>query len=418
MPDTKHRRVRRSAGAVPRRSGPDPEGEPGLHALPFDLPAWPGFVSALPGLDNERLLELFFSQSLDGFFFMMLEEPVEWGEHVDKDAVLDFVFTHQRLTKVNAAMVAQFNAASADQLLGMTPAQFFAHDLAAARARWREFFDRGQLHSETVERRLDGSLMRIEGDYLVIYDGPGRIAGHFGIQRDVTDRHLADEQLHASRAQLRALAARLQQVREEERTGIAREIHDELGQGLTAMKLDIAWMRDRLPRDHAFRAQCASIMQQVDGTLSAVRRIVTELRPSVLDELGLAAALEWQGQVFESRTGIEVAMEVSVDGGEIPDALGSSAFRILQESLTNVVRHAQASRVSIRLVQTAERLTLAVSDDGIGIPPERLEGTASLGLIGMRERALACGGEFSITGQREHGTTVLLTVPLGAGQPQ
>jgi PAS domain S-box-containing protein len=369
-------------------------------------------MSVSADLENERLLELFFSQSLDGFFFMMLDEPVEWGDHVKKDEVLDFVFEHQRMTKINAAMVSQFNASSPDELLGMTPAQFFAHDLTTAKARWREFFDKGRVHTTTDERRLDGTPMHIEGDYMVIHDSEGRIAGHFGIQRDVTDRHLAEEQILASSQQLRALAARLQQVREEERTGIAREIHDELGQALTGLKMDIAWMKDRLPRDHETRSQCTSIIHRIDGTLSAVRRIATDLRPSVLDELGLAAALEWQGQVFEARTGIEVVMELSIDGGVIPDDLGSSAFRILQESLTNIVRHAQARRVDIRLCQTAERLTLEVSDDGIGIPPERLEGTASLGLVGMRERALACGGQFIITGLPDIGTTVLLTVPL------
>lgn len=369
-------------------------------------------MSFPPALENERLLELFFSQSLDGFFFMMLDEPVEWGDHVNKDAVLDYVFEHARLTKVNAAIVAQFHAASADELLGRTAAQFFAHDLAAAKQRWWTFFDRGRLHTETDERRLDGTPMRIEGDYMVIYDGRGRIAGHFGIQRDVTDRHLAGEEIRASRQELRALAARLQRVREEERTGIAREIHDELGQGLTGLKLDIAWVRDRLPRDHDVRAQCASIVQRIDGTLSAVRRIATELRPSVLDQLGLAAAIEWQGQEFRARTGIEVTMNLCADGCTIPDDLASSAFRILQESLTNVARHARATQVAIRLAQTIELLTLEIRDNGIGIPLERLEGTASLGIIGMRERALACGGEFSITGQPNQGTTVLLTVPL------
>jgi signal transduction histidine kinase len=366
-------------------------------------------------LENERLLELFFSQSLDGFFFMMLDEPVEWSDEVDKAKVLDFVFEHQRMTKVNAAIVTQFNARSADELLGMTPAQFFAHDLAGARARWREFFDRGHLHRETDERRLDGSPMRIEGDYMVIHDGQGRIAGHFGIQRDVTDRHLAGEELRQSRQQLRALAARLQQVREEERTGIAREIHDELGQALTGLRLDIAWMRRLLPQDHEVLAQCGSIIQRIDGTLDAVRRIATELRPSVLDQLGLAAALEWQGQEFATRTGLKVVMELSPDDACIPDELGSPVFRILQESLTNVARHAQATEVAIRLVQADDLLTLEVSDDGIGIPPGRLQGTASLGLVGMRERALACGGTFSITPRPGGGTTVLLTVPYACG---
>jgi signal transduction histidine kinase len=327
------------------------------------------------------------------------------------------VFEHQRMSKVNSAILTQFNASTPEDLLGMTPAQFFAHDVDTAKARWSNFFDLGRLHTETDERRLDGTPMRIEGDYMVIYDGDGRIAGHFGIQRDVTDRHRAGEQIRASRQQLRALAARLQQVREDERTGIAREIHDELGQALTGLKLDIAWMKQRLPRDHAMLTQCASIIQRIDGTLRAVRRIATELRPSVLDQLGLAAAIEWQGQEFGGRTGIEVVMEMCPDGAPIPDDLGSSAFRILQESLTNVARHAAATRVTIRLEQTQDHITLEVSDNGKGIPPDRLDGTTSLGLVGMRERAVACGGEFTILGLPGLGTTVSLCVPLGTGVP-
>lgn len=364
------------------------------------------------GIENERLLELFFSQSLDGFFFMMLDEPVDWGDHVDKDQVLEYVFEHQRMTKVNFAILTQFNASTQGEVLGRTPAQFFAHDLTRAKARWREFFDRGYVHTETSERRLDGSSMFIEGDYMVIYDDRGRIAGHFGIQRDVTAKYEENEQMRASRQQLRALARRLQKVREEERTSIAREIHDELGQVLTGLKLDIAWLKRHLPRDHEMIDQCASILKRIDQSLSAVRRIATELRPSVLDQLGLAAALEWQCQEFGTRTGIHVDMHLSTDGTAIPDPLGSSAFRILQESLTNIARHAKATSVSVRLDQTPELLTLEVSDNGVGFPPERLEGTASLGIVGMRERALACGGEFSITCLPDRGTTVLLHVPL------
>lgn len=364
------------------------------------------------GIENERLLELFFSQSLDGFFFMMLDEPIGWGPGVDKDEALDYVFEHQRMTKVNSAILTQFNASTHEELLGMTPAQFFAHDVPMARARWREFFDAGYLHTETDERRLDGSPMRIEGDYMVIYDELGRIAGHFGIQRDVTDKHLASEQLRTSREQLRALASRLQKVREEERTEVAREIHDELGQALTGLKLDVAWMRSRLPRDHEMMAQCVSVIQRIDQTLTAVRRIATSLRPSVLDQLGLAAALEWQGQEFRARTGIAVDMEVVADDSPIPEDLGSSAFRILQESLTNIARHANATHVKIRLEQTPSRLTLEITDDGIGASDTCLDGTKSLGVVGMRERALACGGEFSITGKPDQGTTVRLVVPL------
>ena len=365
--------------------------------------------------ENEQLLERFFAQSLDGFFFMMLDEPVEWGDHVSKDEVLDYVFEHQRMTKVNSAILAQFNAATPEDILGTTPAQFFAHDLTNAKARWRGFFDRGHLHTETDERRLDGTPMRIEGDYMVMYDHRGRITGHFGIQRDVTERHRARETLQASREQLRALASRLQKVREEERTEMAREIHDELGQALTGLKLDISWMKNRLPHDHEVMAQCASIIERIDQTINVVRRIATTLRPSVLDQIGLAAALEWQGQEFRARTGIEVVVEQACNGVPIPDDLGSSAFRIVQESLTNVARHAKATHVTIRLAQTSTLMTLEVSDNGVGCMSGCLEGTKSLGLVGMRERALACGGELSVIGRPGHGTIVLMRVPVGAG---
>ena len=147
-----------------------------------------------------------------------------------------------------------------------------------------------------------------------------------------------------------------------------------------------------------------------------MRRIATELRPSILDQLGLAAALEWQGQEFGARTGIDVRIEVNAEGAAIPDDLGSSAFRILQESLTNVARHSGATRVEIRLGQENGLLRLEVIDNGVGIRPEQMEGTASLGLIGMRERALACGGELRVTGRSGRGTTVSLKVPLTAGE--
>jgi PAS domain S-box-containing protein len=369
------------------------------------------------GVDNERLLELFFSQSLDGFFFMMLDEPMKWDDSVDKDQLIEYAFDHQRMTKVNSAILAQFNASGPEELIGKTPAQFFAHDLKGSKKRWREFFDRGHMHRETDERRLDGSPMRIEGDYIVIHDENGRIAGHFGIQRDVTDRYLANEQVRASREQLRALASRLQQVREDERTNIAREIHDELGQALTGLKLDIAWMSSRLPRNHDMITQCGSIMERIDHTMTSVRRIATELRPSVLDQLGLAAAVEWQGQEFEARTGIEVVMELCVSGCEVPDEIGSPAFRILQESLTNIARHASATRVDIRLTQSPTLLTLEVLDNGVGISQNDNGETASLGLIGMRERALACNGAFSISRRSVGGTAVVLTVPLGRRSP-
>ena len=146
-------------------------------------------------------LELFFSQSLDGFFFMMLDEPVRWNDSVDKDRVLDYVFDHQRITKVNDALLAQYGA-TPEQFLGRTPKHLFQHDLEHGRRVWRDFFDRGRLHIETDERRIDGTPIRVEGDYLCFYDDEGRITGHFGIQRDVTERQRADEALRLHKTEL------------------------------------------------------------------------------------------------------------------------------------------------------------------------------------------------------------------------
>jgi signal transduction histidine kinase len=159
------------------------------------------------------------------------------------------------------------------------------------------------------------------------------------------------------------------------------------------------------------------MMERIDGTLRVVRRIATELRPSVLDQLGFEAALEWQAQEFAVRTGIPVDLDISVAGAKIDDQLGTSAFRILQESLTNVARHSRATRVFIRMVKTHEDLTLEVMDNGLGIPPDRLDGTTSLGVVGMRERALACGGELSIVGNPAFGTSVSLRIPCNRLTP-
>ncbi|HKR55446.1 MAG TPA: histidine kinase, partial [Gemmatimonadales bacterium] len=264
-----------------------------------------------PELNTPSLLEAFFERSQDGFFFMMLDEPVTWGPDVDQDAVLDYVFSHQRMTKVNPAMARQFRAQTG-QLIGMTPTDFFRHDPEAGRRGWRALFDAGHTHSMTEERRLDGSTMWVEGDYMCFYDAQGRITGHFGIQRDVTDRTLAAKELEESRAELRALAARLQAIREEERTRIAREIHDELGQALTALKLDLAWIGSQPPQGSGPSGEVGvigkSITARIDETMQIVRRIASELRPSVLGHLGLEAAIEYLVQETTQRTGIAVKL--------------------------------------------------------------------------------------------------------------
>src|SRR5687768_16289554 len=150
-------------------------------------------------MSTDNLLELLFSQSLDGFFFMMLDAPIRWDDHADKEQLLDYAFEHQRVTKVNDAMLAQYGA-TREAFLGLTPADFYRHDPAHGRRVWREFSDRGQLHVQTHERRLDGTAIDIEGDYLCLYDHERRTIGHFGTQRDVTeqDRLQAEVARHAT----------------------------------------------------------------------------------------------------------------------------------------------------------------------------------------------------------------------------
>src|SRR5947207_360570 len=341
--------------------------------------------------NTPALLEAFFERSQDGFFFMMLDQPIEWGSSVDKDAVLDYVFAHQHMTKVNPAMAQQFRA-TPETLIGMTPADFFRHDLAAGRRGWRALFDDGHTHSITNERRIDGSTMWVEGDYMCFYDSGGRITGHFGIQRDVTDRTRAAEELQQSREELRALAARLQAIREEERTRIAREIHDELGQALTALKLDLAWLSKQSPKSTSttgeFRTVDQSITKRIDETMQIVRRIASELRPSVLDQLGLEAAIEYLVQDTTRRTGIAVKLHVAQELPKLPDQLASHAFRIIQEALTNVTRHAKATRVDVSVRRAGKAIILDVADNGVGFAPDPPTGPPSPGPSGRRVRAL------------------------------
>ena len=156
--------------------------------------------------ESEARLELFFAQSLDGFFFMMLDEPVLWDETVDKDQVLDYVFAHQRITKANDALLSQYGA-TREQYLGQTPKVFFAHDIEYGKQVWQQFFDQGQLHVTTNERKFDGTPVWIEGDYICLYDSEGRITGHFGIQRDVTTRVRAEQQVQRQLGRQAALHA-------------------------------------------------------------------------------------------------------------------------------------------------------------------------------------------------------------------
>jgi signal transduction histidine kinase len=230
---------------------------------------------------------------------------------------------------------------------------------------------------------------------------------------DRRERQRAEEKLRKSLEQLRALTTYLQYVREEERTRIAREVHDELGQALTGLKLDMSWLAARLGRNaKPVQAKVRTMVDHIDETIQTVRRIATELRPGILDSLGLAAALEWQANEFHSRTGIPCHVVAAVDDSQLEQQFATVFFRIYQETLTNIIRHANATRVDVRLAEEAGHLVLTVKDNGRGISEEEIANTRSIGLVGMRERAMLIGGEITLQGSPGKGTTMTLRVPL------
>lgn len=238
------------------------------------------------------------------------------------------------------------------------------------------------------------------------------------LRGEIVERQRGEDALRASERQLRDLTAYLQSVREEERKYLARELHDELGQQLTALKMDLSWLAEKsaAQNDSAQRTiaeKSKTMIAAVDGAMNATRRIVSELRPAALDELGLEAAVEWLAQDFQKRTGIVCRLETDFDERELKQDLTTTMFRIVQECLTNIVRHASATRANISLKKTGNDLLLEVEDDGRGIDATDATAAHSFGILGMRERALLLGGTVRIEGRdAAQGTRVVVRIPF------
>ena len=263
--------------------------------------------------------------------------------------------------------------------------------------------------------RPDGSVRWIWDRGFPIRDSSGRVFRYAGISEDVTDRKETEEKLKVAGERLRALA------REEERTRIAREMHDELGSALTSLRWDLeslekdasGWTSE--PRFAALQAKLQSMLELTDKTIHAVRRLASELRPSILDDLGLVEAIEWHAKQFEVRTGFALHCQLPSGDVRLNEEQSTAVFRIFQEALTNIVRHANGTRADVVMEEQDGQFTLMIRDDGRGIREYEAMNSLSLGCLGMRERARLVGGEVDITGEEGKGTTVRVQIPVFGG---
>ena len=264
-----------------------------------------------------------------------------------------------------------------------------------------------------TNKKKSGELYEEEMIITPLKDMNGNITRFVSSGRDITERLYTQKKLENSEKQLRQLALHLQKVREDERTRLAREIHDELGQSLTAMKMDIESLRGNIPSDQkSLLEKTNSIDEMISSSLSTVRKISSELRPAILDHLGLMPAITWQTEEFKKRTNIKCKLILSKQEISVDKERSTAVYRILQEALTNITRHSNASKVIVRLSQKDKMVILDVRDNGRGITREQKSNESTYGLIGMRERVFEWNGSIAIEGSRGKGTRLIAKIPL------
>ncbi|MGE5314844.1 MAG: GAF domain-containing protein [Acidobacteriota bacterium] len=329
------------------------------------------------------------------------------------------VHTDWILQYVNPAGVRLLNARSADELVGKNfldfiPQEFHADIMERQRELQKNNEKSGGLYLTYVTQAGERKYYESVGSGTT-YDGKPAIQI---VIRDITERKRAEEELERSREELRELAAHLQSARESERTAIAREIHDELGQDLTGLKMDLALLEDlviehvRAPALTEMTDRISSMSELLNATVQSVRKIISELRPVLLDKLGLVAAIEWQAEEFQSRTGIVCDCFMTADDSRFERDCATAVYRIFQESLTNVLRHSGATRVTVTFGRDEDgTYELEIRDNGRGLDTRAGAKEKSFGLLGMRERALLFNGTVTVEGEEGKGTTVRLMIP-------
>ncbi|MCW8805836.1 MAG: PAS domain-containing sensor histidine kinase, partial [Ignavibacteriaceae bacterium] len=269
----------------------------------------------------------------------------------------------------------------------------------------------GHVIYDLVHRAKDKKLIPVEiNSHLFFYNKKPTV---LSIARDITERKQAEEKLRRTSKLLRELATHLQSVREEERTMIAQEIHDELGQVLTALKIQVSLLANKLNNDQEpLKRKINSLLDMIDASVESVQKISSKLRPGILDELGLIAAIEWQTEEFEKLTNIKCSLVLPKEEVILEKDKSTAIFRIFQEALTNIARHSQSNKAQISLLNYQSIIYLEIQDNGKGISQDQIKDFKSLGIHGMKERAMVFGGQVNIEGIAGKGTIVKVEIPI------
>ena len=366
---------------------------------------------------SEERYRSFVVNSSEGIWRFESGRPIDTSLPADEQ--LEMLYRHGYLAECNDAMARLYGYERADELVG-ADFKILRSDLGpAAFANARAFIENGYrlLDAESVGFDLHGRRRFFSSNIIGIIIN-GYLLRIWGAQRDETERKTFEGQIESARLQLRSLVAHLHSLSEKERADIAREMHDVLGQGLTGLRLDVSWLGKRLPGAAAegVRAEMTARLDEMtrllDRTIAAVKNLSTELRPGVLDKFGLPAAVEWQCQEFARRTGLSCACHLPEGELSLSSECSTALFRILQESLTNVTRHAGAKSVRVKLGAAGGVAALVVRDDGRGVTAGELAAPTSLGLLGMRERAEALGGSLLVERCASGGTVVVVNIPF------
>ena len=345
--------------------------------------------------DSEDKFRMLFNNANDAVFVTRLSEGKTYGDFIEVNEV-----ACRRL------------GYSKDEFLKLSPSAIISPKYIDEFNKYIErLLKESHVIYELVHRAKDNRQIPVElSSHLFTFDGKPTV---LSIARDITERKRVEKKLSRTSLRLRNLASHLQSIREEERTTIARELHDELGQVLTVLKIQISLLSNKLREDQQEQKdKIEYISKVIDDTVDKVQRITSKLRPNILDELGLVPAIEWQAQEFQNVTGINCSLTLPNDDIKLEDEKATAIFRIFQEALTNVMRHSLAKMVSISMQIKGDSLLLKINDNGTGINSDQLTDPKSFGIIGMKERALILGGEVMIDGTPDKGTEVIVEMPL------